>query len=221
MRTDTELARPKQAARYADRVVDVDLYSISILFKPHPMTALLVLLAFVVLVALYAVGIYNKLVKLKNLVAEAWSGIDVQLKKRYDLIPNLVETVKGYATHEKETFESVTRARAAAQQATTVEGQQAAEKALGGALVNLMAVAERYPELKANTNFLELQNMLSVVEGDLEKARRYYNGNVRELNTLIESFPSNVIANMFSFVKSAFFELDNPAEKVAPSVKFN
>ncbi len=185
------------------------------------MTALLVLLAFVVLVALYAVGIYNKLVKLKNLVAEAWSGIDVQLKKRYDLIPNLVETVKGYATHEKETFESVTRARAAAQQATTVEGQQAAEKALGGALVNLMAVAERYPELKANTNFLELQNMLSVVEGDLEKARRYYNGNVREQNTLIESFPSNVIANAFGFVKSVFFELDNPAEKVAPSVKFN
>ena len=221
MRTDTELARPKQAARYADRVVDVDLYSIPILFKPHPMTALLVLLAFVVLVALYAVGIYNKLVKLKNLVAEAWSGIDVQLKKRYDLIPNLVETVKGYATHEKETFESVTRARAAAQQATTVEGQQAAEKALGGALVNLMAVAERYPELKANTNFLELQNMLSTVEGDLEKARRYYNGNVREQNTLIESFPSNVIANAFGFAKSVFFELDNPAEKVAPSVKFN
>ncbi len=221
MRTDTEVARPQQAARYADRVVNVDLYSISILFKPHPMTALLVLLAFVVLVALYAVGIYNKLVKLKNLVAEAWSGIDVQLKKRYDLIPNLVETVKGYATHEKETFESVTRARAAAQQATTVEGQQAAEKALGGALVNLMAVAERYPELKANTNFLELQNMLSTVEGDLEKARRYYNGNVREQNTLIESFPSNVIANAFGFAKSVFFELDNPAEKVAPSVKFN
>jgi len=186
-----------------------------------PMLPLLVLLALVALIALYAVAIYNKLVKLKNLVAEAWSGIDVQLKKRYDLIPNLVETVKGYATHEKETFESVTRARAAAQQATTVEGHQAAEKNLNGALVNLMAVAERYPELKANTNFLELQNMLSAVEGDLEKARRYYNGNVREQNTLIESFPSNVIANAFGFAKSVFFELDNPAEKVAPSVKFN
>ena len=172
------------------------------------------------LVTFYAIAIYNQLVKLKNLVAEAWSGIDVQLKKRYDLIPNLVETVKGYAAHEKETFENVTKARAAAQQATTVEGQQAAENKLNGALMNLMAVAERYPDLKASTNFLELQNMLSVVEGDIEKSRRYYNGNVREQNTLIESFPSNIIANMFSFVKSAFFELDNPAHKENPTVKF-
>ncbi|MBL0044294.1 MAG: LemA family protein [Flavobacteriales bacterium] len=185
------------------------------------MIALAILLALVVLVALYAIGIYNRLVKLRNLVAEAWSGIDVQLKKRYDLIPNLVETVKGYAAHEKETFENVTRARAAAQQATTVEGHQAAEKNLNGALMNLIAVAERYPDLKANTNFLELQNMLSVVEGDLEKARRYYNGTVRDQNTLIESFPSNLIANSYGFTKSAFFELENPAEKNAPSVKFN
>ncbi|HRH70207.1 MAG: LemA family protein [Flavobacteriales bacterium] len=184
------------------------------------MIPIFVVLGLVVILALYAIGIYNKLVKLKNLVAEAWSGIDVQLKKRYDLIPNLVETVKGYAAHEKETFESVTRARTAAQQATTVEAQQAAEKNLSGALMNLVAVAERYPELKANTNFLELQNMLSVVEGDLEKARRYYNGNVREQNTLIESFPSNLIANAFGFVKSVFFELDNPAHKENPSVKF-
>ncbi len=184
------------------------------------MTVVAVILALVVLLAFYAIAIYNKLVKLKNLVAEAWSGIDVQLKKRYDLIPNLVETVKGYAAHEKETLENVTRARTAAQQATTVEGQQVAEKNLSGALMNLIAVAERYPDLKANTNFLELQNMLSVVEGDIEKARRYYNGNVREQNTLIESFPSNLIANAFGFVKSVFFELDNPAHKEAPSVKF-
>ena len=176
--------------------------------------------ALVVLLAFYAIGIYNKLVKLKNLVAEAWSGIDVQLKKRYDLIPNLVETVKGYAAHEKETLENVTRARTAAQQATTVEGHQAAEKNLNGALMNLIAVAERYPDLKANTNFLELQNMLGVVEGDLEKARRYYNGTVREQNTLIESFPSNLIANAFGFIKSVFFELENPAEKNNPTVKF-
>ncbi len=176
--------------------------------------------ALIVLVALYAIGIYNRLVKLKNLVAEAWSGIDVQLKKRYDLIPNLVETVKGYAAHEKETFENVTRARAAAQQATTVEGHQAAEKNLNGALMNLIAVAERYPDLKANTNFLELQSALSAVEGDLEKARRYYNGTVRDQNTLVESFPSNLIANSYGFTKSAFFELENPAEKQAPSVKF-
>lgn len=184
------------------------------------MLPLLVLLALVILIAFYAIAIYNKLVKWKNLVAEAWSGIDVQLKKRYDLIPNLVETVKGYATHEKETFENVTKARAAAQQATTVEGQQAAEKNLNGALMNLIAVAERYPDLKANTNFLELQSALAHIEGDLEKSRRYYNGSVREQNTLIESFPSNIIANMFSFVKSAFFELDNPAENQNPQVKF-
>lgn len=179
-----------------------------------------VILGILVLVALYAIGIYNRLVKLKNLVAEAWSGIDVQLKKRHDLIPNLVETVKGYAAHEKETFENVTRARAAAQQATTVEGHQAAEKNLNSALMNLIAVAERYPDLKANTNFLELQSSLSAVEGDLEKARRYYNGTVREQNTLIESFPSNLIANSSGFTKSTFFELENPAERNAPSVKF-
>lgn len=184
------------------------------------MIALGVVVGLVVLVALYAIGIYNKLVKLKNLVAEAWSGIDVQLKKRYDLIPNLVETVKGYAAHEKETFENVTRARTAAQQATTVEAHQAAEKQLSGALMNLIAVAERYPDLKANTNFLELQSTLRDVEGDIEKSRRYYNGTVREQNTLIESFPSNMIANAYGFTKSTLFELENPAEKNAPSVKF-
>ena len=180
-----------------------------------------VLLGLLVLLAFYAIAIYNKLVKLKNLVAEAWSGIDVQLKKRYDLIPNLVETVKGYAAHEKETLENVTRARTAAQQATTVEGQQVAEKNLNTALMNLIAVAERYPDLKANTNFLELQATLQTVEGDIEKARRYYNGNVREQNTLIESFPSNIVANLFGFAKSVFFELENPAEKQNPQVKFS
>lgn len=184
------------------------------------MIALAVFVALLVILALYGVGIYNRLVKLKNLVAEAWSGVDVQLKKRYDLIPNLVETVKGYAAHEKDTFENVTRARAAAQQASTVEGHQAAEKNLNTALMNLIAVAERYPDLKANTNFLELQRSLSAVEGDIEKARRYYNGTVRDQNTLIESFPSNLIANSAGFTKSAFFELENPAEKNAPSVKF-
>ena len=180
-----------------------------------------VLLGLLVLLAFYAIAIYNKLVKLKNLVAEAWSGIDVQLKKRYDLIPNLVETVKGYAAHEKETLENVTRARTAAQQATTVEGQQVAEKNLNTALMNLIAVAERYPDLKANTNFLELQATLQTVEGDIEKARRYDNGNVREQNTLIESFPSNIVANLFGFAKSVFFELENPAEKQNPQVKFS
>ncbi len=185
------------------------------------MIVLLVLLGLVALIALYAIGIYNRLVKGKNLVAEGWSGIDVQLKKRYDLIPNLVETVKGYAAHERETFESVTRARTAAQQATTVEAHQSAEKQLSGALMNLLAVAERYPDLKANTNFLELQGALAQIEGDLEKSRRYYNGTVRDQNTLIESFPSNLIANGFGFAKSAFFELENAAEKQNPQVKFS
>lgn len=181
----------------------------------------LIIGAVLLLLAFYAIGIYNRLVKGKNLVAEGWSGIDVQLKKRYDLIPNLVETVKGYAAHEKETFENVTRARTAAQQATTVEAHQAAENKLNNALMNLFAVAERYPDLKANTNFLELQGALGQIEGDIEKARRYYNGTVREQNTLIESFPSNLIANAFGFVRSVFFELEDQAQKQAPQVKFS
>ena len=201
--------------------MDADRYIRSQLPTTIRMIPMLIALGLLVLLAFYAIAIYNKLVKLKNLVAEAWSGIDVQLKKRYDLIPNLVETVKGYAAHEKETLENVTRARTAAQQATTVEGQQAAEKQLSGALMNLLAVAEQYPELKANTNFLELQATLQTVEGDIEKARRYYNGNVREQNTLIESFPSNIVANLFGFAKSVFFELENPAEKQNPQVKFS
>jgi LemA protein len=181
----------------------------------------LIIGAVLLILVFYAIGIYNRLVKGKNLVAEGWSGIDVQLKKRYDLIPNLVEMVKGYAAHEKETFENVTRARTAAQQATTVEAHQAAEKQLSSALMNLIAVAERYPDLKANTNFLELQTALGQIEGDIEKARRYYNGTVREQNTLIESFPSNLIANAFGFVRSVFFELEDQAQKQAPQVKFS
>ena len=140
------------------------------------MIVLYVLIFIVVVSIFYGVGIYNRLVKLSTLVAEAWSGIDVQLKKRYDLIPNLIETVKGYASHEKETFENVTKARNQAQNATTVEGQQVTENQLNKALINLYAVAEEYPELKANENFLSLQNELSDVESDIEKSRRYYNG---------------------------------------------
>ena len=131
------------------------------------MIVLYVLIFIVVVSIFYGVGIYNRLVKLSTLVAEAWSGIDVQLKKRYDLIPNLIETVKGYASHEKETFENVTKARNQAQNATTVEGQQVTENQLNKALINLYAVAEEYPELKANENFLSLQNELSDVESDI------------------------------------------------------
>jgi len=178
------------------------------------------LIGLVVLVAFYGVGIYNRLVKLKTLVAEAWSGIDVQLKKRYNLIPNLVETVKGYASHEKETFENVTKARSQAQNATSVEGKQAAENQLNKSLLNLFAVAEQYPELKANENFLSLQNELSDIESDIEKSRRYYNGTTRDYNILIDSFPSNIIAGITNFTKAAFFEIDTETERQNPQVKF-
>jgi len=181
---------------------------------------LLIIIGVLVLIVLYAVSIYNRLVKLKNLVQEAWSSIDVMLKKRHDLIPNLVETVKGYATHEKETLENVTKARNLAAGANTVEGKEAAEKSLNHAMVNLFAVAEQYPDLKANANFQQLQAELSAVEGDIEKSRRYYNGTARENNTVVESFPSNMIANMFTFEKAKFFELDNISERAVPTVKF-
>ncbi len=180
----------------------------------------LIILAAIALFFFYGISIYNRLVKLKTMVQEAWSSIDVMLKKRHDLIPNLVETVKGYATHERETFESVTRARAAAMSADGIEAKEAAEKNLNQAMMNLNAVAEQYPDLKANTNFLQLQGELSALEGDIEKSRRYYNGTVRENNILVDTFPSNIIANMFKFTKSVFFELDNIAERAVPSIKF-
>lgn len=182
--------------------------------------ALLILLILAVLFVLYGVSVYNKLVKLRTLVEEAWSGINVQLKKRHDLIPNLVETVKGYATHERETFDSVTKARAGAMQATDVKSREVAENNLNAALIRLLAVAEQYPELKANQNFLQLQDQLSVIESDIEKSRRYYNGTVREKNIVIDTFPSNIVANMFKFEKSLFFELENEAEKAVPQIKF-
>ncbi|HFK5552767.1 TPA: LemA family protein [Elizabethkingia anophelis] len=184
------------------------------------MIALIVVIALVVIVLLYGVSVYNKLVKFRNLVQEAWSSIDVMLKKRYDLIPNLVETVKGYATHERETLDSVTQARTMAKNAGSVLEKEAAEKNLNQAMMNLFAIAEQYPDLKANTNFQQLQNELSSLESDIEKSRRYYNGTVRENNTLVESFPSNIIANMYKFEKAPFFELQNTAEREVPSVKF-
>lgn len=173
-----------------------------------------------VIALLYGVSIYNRLVKLRNLVQEAWSSIDVMLKKRHDLIPNLVETVKGYATHERETLENVTKARNLAVGANSVEAKEAAEKNLNQAMMNLFAVAEQYPDLKANANFQQLQAELTSIEGDIEKSRRYYNGTVRENNTLVESFPSNIVANMYKFEKSKFFELENIADREVPNVKF-
>ncbi|MEC5158628.1 LemA family protein [Chryseobacterium sp. MP_3.2] len=184
------------------------------------MITILIIVVLIVIFLLYGVSIYNRLVKLRTMVEEAWSSIDVMLKKRHDLIPNLVETVKGYASHERETFESVTRARNAAVNADGIQAKEAAEKNLNQAMMNLNAVAEQYPDLKANTNFLQLQGELTNLEGDIEKSRRYYNGTVRENNILVETFPSNIIANIFKFTKSVFFELENVAERAVPSIKF-
>lgn len=184
------------------------------------MTTLLLVAGIVLILVFYVISIYNRLIKLRTNVSEAWSGIDVQLKKRYDLIPNLLETVKGYASHERETFESVTKARNAAQSAQGVLDQQAAENNLNRSLMNLFAVAEQYPELKSNTNFLQMQQDLASIEQDIERSRRYYNGSVRDQNILIDSFPSNLVANNFGFQKSAFFELDNETERGVPKVNF-
>lgn len=181
---------------------------------------LIIVLAIIAIAVLYGVFVYNKLVRFRTLVEEAWSGINVQLKKRHDLIPNLMETVKGYATHERETFESVTRARTSAIQAQDVKTQEEAENQLSGALMRLMAISERYPELKANQNFMQLQEQLGTIETDIEKSRRYYNGAVRQKNIAIDTFPSNMVANMFNFEKSVFFELENEAEKAVPQIKF-
>ncbi len=180
-----------------------------------------ILLAVVVAAALYAVSAYNKLVALRNSSESAWSDIDVQLKRRYELIPNLVETVKGYAQHEAGTFEKVTQARSQAMQATTPGEKGAAEGNLTQVLKSLFAVAEAYPDLKANENFLSLQSELSSIEEAIQNARRYYNAVVRDLNTGTDVFPSNVVANLFSITKKEYFELDEVAERSAPQVSFS
>ena len=177
-------------------------------------------IGFIVVIFLYFAATYNSLVRLRNLMEESWSGVDVQLKKRYDLIPNLVNTVKGYATHENQTFVEVTEKRQMGIAAKTVKEQEQAEIALSRSLLNLFAVAENYPELKANENFLDLQNQLSKVEEDLQMARRYYNGTVRNMNIRVESFPSNIVANTFKFHKGDFFELETDQERQAPKVEF-
>src|SRR5690606_1006418 len=181
-----------------------------------------VILALVVAAAGYAIVIYNGLVKNRQMVEEGWSGIDVQLKRRTDLIPNMLETVKGYMSHERETLEAVTNARAAATAAAngTPEQRSAAEGQLSSALGRLIATAEAYPELKANTTFLEFQEALQTVEDEIQMSRRYYNGAVRNLNIQVESFPSNIVANAFKFIKAQYFELENEADRAVPQVKF-
>lgn len=186
------------------------------------MTIIYILLGVAVLLVLWAVFSYNRFVTLVQRAKEAWADIDVQLKRRYDLIPNLVATVKGYAAHESQAFENVTKARSAAMGASTPAQKGAAENMLSGALKSLFAVAEAYPDLKANQNFLALQTELSDTENKIQAARRFYNGNVRDLTTGLQSFPGNLIANFFHFEKMEYFELDaaDAAAKEPVKVQF-
>jgi LemA protein len=181
-----------------------------------------IILGIVVVVIGYGIMAYNNLVRQRQLTQEGWSGIDVQLKRRTDLIPNLMEAVKGYMSHERETLQAVTEARAAAQAAQngTPEQRAKAEGLLSGALGRLFAVAEAYPDLKASQNFMQFQGEISNTENEIQLSRRYYNGTARDLNTAVESFPSNVIANFFRFEKVQFFEMENPADRAVPQVKF-
>jgi len=183
-------------------------------------TILLVILVVIILVILWIIGAFNGLVTLKNRTKEALADIDVQTKRRYDLIPNLVETVKGYAAHESGVFEKVTQARANAMNAQGTAQKEQAENALSGTLKSLFAVAESYPDLKASQNFLALQNEITDTEDKIQAARRFYNTNVRDLNIRIESFPANLIANSFGFKEMDLFQTTNDAEKQPVQVKF-
>lgn len=184
------------------------------------MIPLLVLLVVVVVLGLIVTGMYNGLVQLRVRSDNAWSDIDIQLKRRHDLIPNLVETVKGYAAHEKGTFEDVARYRSAAMAASSTADRAAAEGQLTQALRGLLAVAEAYPELKASEQFQSLQQSLAELEEAIQNARRYFNAVVRDLNTKIQSFPTNILAGMFNFRERQFFELAEASEREVPSVKF-
>jgi len=179
-----------------------------------------IIIAILVAIALYAIVVFNRLTRQRNMVREGWSGIDVQLKRRTDLVPNLVETVKAYAAHERGVFEDVAAKRASSIAADNVRGQAAAEQGLHAALGRLFAVAEAYPELKANANFLDLQKQIAEIEDQLQMARRYYNGTVRNLNISIQSFPDNVVAGLLGFKPEPFFELDDRSEAAAPTVAF-
>ncbi len=184
------------------------------------MLGFLVLLGLVVIAGGWLVGVYNRLVRLKVRCEDAWASIDVQLKRRYDLIPNLVETVKGYAKHERETLEAVIRARQAGIEAGTVQEQAQAENMLTGALRQLFALSEAYPELKANENFARLQEELSSTENKIAFARQHYNDSVREYNTRLETFPDNLLAGTFGFSRREFFELEEAEQREAPQVRF-
>jgi LemA protein len=185
------------------------------------MTFIYIIVAIVVVVLLWLMFSYNRFITFINRAKEAWADIDVQLKRRYDLIPNLVNVVKGYATHESTAFEKVTQARAAAMGASNINDKATAENGLAGALKSVFAIAEAYPDLKANQNFLALQTELSDTENKIQAARRFYNTNVRDLNTSLEVFPGNIIAGAFHFSKMEFFNLEgSEAEREPVEVKF-
>lgn len=184
------------------------------------MNILIILAIAVGAILLWVVAIYNGLITFRNRTKEAWSDIDVQLKRRYDLIPNLVETVKGYAAHERELFQKVTEARTRAMGAQTLKEKGEAENILSGTLKTLFAVAENYPQLRAAENFLELQRELADTENKIQAARRFYNTNVRDLNIKIESFPANIVANLFRFKKIEFFEIEDTAAREPVKVQF-
>jgi len=179
-----------------------------------------IIVALLIIIILWFIGIYNSLIRARTRVDEAWSDIEIQLKRRYDLIPNLVETVKGYAAHEKEVFENVTQARSQAMGAKTMKEHAQAENMLSGTLKTLFALAENYPDLKANQNFLELQRELTDTEDKIQSARRFYNANVRDFNIKIQIFPNNLITGLLKFTPREFFDLETEAEKEPVSVKF-
>ena len=179
-----------------------------------------IILIIVIAILGWLIAVYNGLIRSKNRVDEAWSDIDVQLKRRYDLIPNLVETVKAYAGHEKEVFQKVTEARSQAMQAKSLDEKGKAENMLGQTLKSLFAVAENYPDLKASTNFLELQTELSDTENKIQAARRFYNGNARDFNIKIQVFPNTLVAGLLGFKAREFFQVEAEQEREAPQVKF-
>ena len=183
--------------------------------------ALIVIAVIVILLIVFVIAAYNGMIRSRNKVDEAWSGIDVQLKRRHDLVPNLVESVKGYASHEKSTFEKVTQARAAAMQASGPEEAGKAETQLTQALGGLRVVAEQYPELRATENFQQLQRQLSELEDEIQASRRIYNSNVQQYNTRIQQFPWSIIANQGGFTAKTFFEIGDAAEREAPQVSFS
>jgi LemA protein len=185
---------------------------------------ILIPLIVIALIVVFVIGLYNRLVTLRQRVREAWSDIDVQLKRRWDLIPNLVTTVKGYAAHESQTFDRVTQARSAAMaaaQSGSPEQRAQAENALGAALLNLRAVAEAYPQLQAVQEFKDLSENLTATEDKIAFARRFYNGNVRDYNTALQTVPTNIIAGMFSFTTEQYFEMADPTQREVPKVSFS